>query len=85
VVQQQQELRSVQQTTTDGAGSAGILFNPQTQTKVIYRVVYPSASQRSNGGVTAIFKVFNLQFLFCKILFSFQLFVMYLAFVIIST
>lgn len=37
VVQQQQLIRSSQQT-----GQASILYNPQTQTKIVFKVVYPS-------------------------------------------
>jgi len=41
VIQQQQWLQTNQ---------PSVLFNPETQTKIIYRVVYPSDIHRSGGG-----------------------------------
>ena len=40
VVQQQQLLRS-----TTASGQSSVLYNPQTQTKIVYRVVYPAQLQ----------------------------------------
>ena len=45
VVQQQQ----LAQTTTQGGGSS-VLFNPQTQTRIVYRVIYPSELHSKTTG-----------------------------------
>ena len=45
VVQQQQ----LTKTTADGGGSS-VLFNTQTNTKIVYRVIYPSELHKSSGG-----------------------------------
>ncbi|XP_041352392.1 uncharacterized protein LOC121370922 [Gigantopelta aegis] len=44
VVQQQQ----LTKTTADGGGSS-VLFNSQTNTKIVYRVIYPSELHKSTG------------------------------------
>lgn len=47
VVQQQQLIRSSQQT-----GQASILYNPQTQTKIVFKVVYPSELHKNSSLTT---------------------------------
>jgi hypothetical protein len=48
VVQQQQ----IAQASQKGGGSS-ILFNPETQTKIVYRVIYPSELHGKNTGQTS--------------------------------
>lgn len=52
VVQQQQLIRSSKET-----GQASVLYNPQTQTKIIFRVVNPSEIQKRATGAARIVKL----------------------------
>lgn len=52
VVQQQQLIRSSKET-----GQASVLYNPQTQTKIIFRVVNPSEIQKRSTSGTRIVKL----------------------------